>query len=87
MFSRGRALSPRSPALWQLFRIAHSPLPFLENCARHFGNAFTVRMARLPPYVVLADPPEWEVPRQEFPDHRRHDQQTTNEQSLTVRRK
>lgn len=47
---------PKAPALWQLFRIADSPLPFLENCARCYGDAFTLWLARLPSCVVLANP-------------------------------
>jgi cytochrome P450 len=46
---------PRSPKLWQLLRYAHNPLPFLEECGRRFGPAFTIRFAGYGPFVMLSD--------------------------------
>ena len=48
---------PRSPAVWQLLRYSHSPLPFLEGCARRYGDPFTIRIAGYGQFVMLADPP------------------------------
>lgn len=47
---------PRSPAAWQLLRYSHSPLPFLEACARRYGDPFTVRWAGYGRFVMLASP-------------------------------
>src|SRR5215510_2843927 len=47
---------PRSPAFWQLLRYSHSPLPFLEGCARRYGDPFTVRWAGYGRFVMLASP-------------------------------
>ncbi len=47
---------PRSPAFWQLLRYSHSPLPFLESCARRYGDPFTVRWAGYGRFVMLASP-------------------------------
>jgi cytochrome P450 family 135 len=47
---------PSSPRVWQLLRYNHSPLPYLEQCARRFGDSFTLRMAGYPPLVLLLSP-------------------------------
>jgi cytochrome P450 len=47
---------PKAPAYWQLLRYTHAPLPFLEGCARRFGDPFTVRWAGYGTFVLLADP-------------------------------
>jgi unspecific monooxygenase len=47
---------PASPAVWQLLRYSHSPLPFLEACARRYGDPFTVRWAGYGRFVMLASP-------------------------------
>lgn len=47
---------PKSPACWQLLRYSHSPLPFLEGCARRHGDPFTVRWAGYGRFVMLASP-------------------------------
>lgn len=47
---------PSAPAYWQLLRYTHSPLPYLEGCARRHGDAFTVRLAGYGTLVMLADP-------------------------------
>ncbi len=36
---------PKTPAVWQLLRYSHSPLPFLEACGRCYGDPFTIRFA------------------------------------------
>jgi cytochrome P450 len=47
---------PETPAVWQLVRYTHAPLPFLEECARRYGDPFTIRMAGYGKFVMLADP-------------------------------
>jgi cytochrome P450 len=47
---------PKSPAVWQLLHYTHSPLSFLESCARRYGDPFTVRLAGYGTFVMLADP-------------------------------
>jgi cytochrome P450 len=47
---------PKSPAFWQLLRYSHSPLPFLEGCARRYGDPFTLRWAGYGRFVMLASP-------------------------------
>jgi cytochrome P450 len=47
---------PRTPAFWQLLRYSLSPLPFLEDCARRYGDPFTIRQAGYGKLVMLASP-------------------------------
>jgi cytochrome P450 len=47
---------PKTPALWQFVRRSLSPLPFLEACARRFGDPFTIRSAGDRKLVMLASP-------------------------------
>ncbi len=47
---------PATPAIWQLLRYSHSPLPFLEACARRYGDPFTMRFAGYGKFVMLASP-------------------------------
>lgn len=47
---------PTTPAAWQLLRYSHSPLPFLEECARRYGDPFTMRFAGYGNFVMLASP-------------------------------
>ena len=47
---------PAVPAVWQLIRYSHSPLPFLEECARRYGDPFTIRLAGYGKFVMLAAP-------------------------------
>src|SRR5260370_23310112 len=54
---------PRAPAVWQLLHYTHSPLSFLESCARRYGDAFAIRLAGFGTLVMLADP---EVVREVF---------------------
>ena len=44
---------PGSPAAWQLLRYTLSPLAFLEECSRRYGDPFTVRLAGYGPLVLL----------------------------------
>ncbi len=47
---------PKTPAVWQLLRYSHSPLPFLEACARRYGDPFTIQFAGYGKFVMLASP-------------------------------
>ena len=47
---------PQTPAVWQLLRYSHSPLPFLEASARRFGDPFTLQFAGYGTFVMLASP-------------------------------
>lgn len=47
---------PATPAAWQLLRYSHSPLAFLEECYRRFGDPFLVRLAGYGKFVMIADP-------------------------------
>ncbi len=47
---------PRTPAVWQLLHYSHSPLSFLEACARRYGDPFTILQAGYGKFVMLADP-------------------------------
>ena len=47
---------PELPPLLQAMRYVQWPGPFLEECARRFGDAFTVRMPGRPPLVLFSHP-------------------------------
>ena len=47
---------PSAPAAWQLLRYSQSPLAFLEECARRYGDPFTIRLAGYGTFVMLASP-------------------------------
>src|SRR5262245_9078996 len=47
---------PRLPAVVQLLDWVYRPLPFLERCARVFGELFTVRLAGFGPMVFVSAP-------------------------------
>jgi cytochrome P450 len=47
---------PDSPAIWQLLCYSHSPLSFLDACARRYGDPFTVRWTGYGRFVMLASP-------------------------------
>ena len=47
---------PSSPAWWQLVRFAGDPLGLLDECHRHYGDAFTLRIAGNGRFVMLSDP-------------------------------
>lgn len=47
---------PKMPAAWQLWRYSQSPIPFLEECARRYGDPFTIRWAGYGKFVMLASP-------------------------------
>lgn len=47
---------PRFGAAFTVFNWLYRPLPFLEECAARFGDAFTVRLPSLPAAVVFRHP-------------------------------
>jgi cytochrome P450 len=49
---------PRAPALLQTLRWLGRPIPMLEDCARRYGDAFTIRLSAYPPMVLFSHP--WE---------------------------
>lgn len=47
---------PSSPAFVQTYRYARNPLPLLDECARRFGDIFTLRLIGTGPWVLLCSP-------------------------------
>src|SRR5579862_8189435 len=47
---------PDSSPVWQLIRYSNTPLTFLEECRRRFGDPFTIRWAGYGTFVMLSDP-------------------------------
>jgi cytochrome P450 len=39
-----------------VLRWARNPIPVLEDCARRFGDAFTIELPGTPPFVLFSDP-------------------------------
>lgn len=46
----------RGPVLWQTLRWLARPIPMLEDCARRFGDVFTIRLAASDPIVLFSHP-------------------------------
>jgi cytochrome P450 len=47
---------PKSPAAWQIIRYSLYPLSFIEECARRWGDPFTIRLAGYGKLVMLSSP-------------------------------
>lgn len=47
---------PSVAPLVQVLRWLRQPLPFLDDCARRYGDSFTVRLAGGPPLVLFSHP-------------------------------
>jgi cytochrome P450/predicted unusual protein kinase regulating ubiquinone biosynthesis (AarF/ABC1/UbiB family) len=47
---------PASPPLLQAMRWIQWPLPFMDECARHFGETFTLHLPAAPPIVMFTHP-------------------------------
>jgi cytochrome P450 len=47
---------PTAPAAWQLLRYSLWPLPYLQECARRYGDVFLLRLAGYGRFVMLAAP-------------------------------
>src|SRR6185369_10732919 len=47
---------PMSPPLLQAMRWIQWPLPFMDECARRFGETFTLHLPAAPPIVMFAHP-------------------------------
>ena len=48
--------APTAPPLLQALRWVQWPLPFLDECAQRFGDAFTLRLPSAPPIVMFSHP-------------------------------
>jgi len=49
-------LGPRLPGIVQLLNWIYRPIPFMEECARRYGDCFTVRFPGNPPIVFFSNP-------------------------------
>lgn len=47
---------PTDPSALQLARWIRAPVPFMHECARKYGDAFTVRFPRIGPVVMFSNP-------------------------------
>ena len=47
---------PREPSFLQLLQFTQRPLPWLDACARRYGDPFTARFAGLGTFVLFAAP-------------------------------
>jgi hypothetical integral membrane protein (TIGR02206 family) len=47
---------PRAPGIWQLLRFATKPFDFFDDCAKRFGDLFTVDMAMYGKFVMVSSP-------------------------------
>ena len=47
---------PKIPRLLQTYNWIFRPIPFMRECAKAYGDAFTIRMIGLPPMVFFSDP-------------------------------
>ena len=47
---------PKIPRLLQTYNWIFRPIPFMRQCAKAYGDAFTIRMIGLPPMVFFSDP-------------------------------
>jgi cytochrome P450 len=47
---------PKSPAAVQLLHWIFRPIPFMHDCARRYGECFTVRLPQNPPFVMFSTP-------------------------------
>jgi cytochrome P450 len=47
---------PTAPSAVQLARWIRAPIPFMNECARTFGDAFTVRFPRIGPVIMFSNP-------------------------------
>jgi unspecific monooxygenase len=48
---------PSIPSVIQTYRYVRNPLPFLDECARQFGDIFTLRLVGTYPWVFVWSPP------------------------------
>jgi cytochrome P450 len=47
---------PRTPPILQVVRWIRQPIPFMEECARRYGDGFTIRFPGYPPIVFFSAP-------------------------------
>jgi cytochrome P450 family 135 len=53
---QGLPPGPRMPSFVQGVGWSHRPLAFMERCQKHFGDTFTLKIARGETWVVVCDP-------------------------------
>ncbi len=53
---QGLPPGPKMPSFVQAVGWSRRPLAFMERCQRHFGDTFTLRLARGETWVVVCDP-------------------------------
>src|SRR5262245_179822 len=49
---------PKLPTFLQLFRWIRQPIPFMQECARRYGDCFTIRLPFCPGTLVFFSDPE-----------------------------
>ena len=47
---------PRGPGFFETFQFVRNPFKFMDDCARRFGDWFTVRVPGVSPFVFTSDP-------------------------------
>src|SRR5215510_10806503 len=47
---------PKLPAILQLLNWIYRPIPFMQECARRYGDCFTIRFPGNPPLVFFSHP-------------------------------
>lgn len=47
---------PRLPRIFQIYRWLRNSVPFLEGCAKRYGETFTLRFPATPPIVIFSNP-------------------------------
>src|SRR4030095_1531280 len=56
MSTVGLPRGPSTPSFVQTYRYVRNPLPLLDECAKQFGDLFTIRILGSPPWVVVWSP-------------------------------
>jgi cytochrome P450 len=56
MSTRALPPGPALPSFLQLLRFRTRPIPLWEECARRYGDCFTLRFSGTPPFVMFTDP-------------------------------
>ena len=47
---------PKIPALWQLIQWIANPLGYLDDCAKRYGDIFTLKLSGFRPFVFINNP-------------------------------
>jgi cytochrome P450 len=54
--SNRSAQLPEGPGLFGTFGLVRNPYPFLDECARRYGDWFTLRVPGVAPFVFTSEP-------------------------------